>query len=282
MARTGQSITVRVSSCGRGGAFLCLSVSRRFQKRMGRLPRAMFASLFKHSRPLALCVLLAGISTPAMADVYKCADAHGNVSYSGTPCATDSVRQQAVNAAPAASGINSVKADASGAQLDLDRAAAPEKICPSERDIANLENRATSITLDDKGRAFIREEVRRARACSREDSHYTREDWARVQRGIDAQNRVLDRDREDGRASALDTHSVSGSAQERERIENEKNRDALRDAAQQDVAWRAIARCDGKACWDTSGNRYGKAASGAYIGPAGQTCRLSGGKLACL
>ncbi|WP_374600557.1 DUF4124 domain-containing protein [Niveibacterium sp.] len=247
-----------------------------------------FASL-RLLRLIAACASGLVISMPAAAEVYKCADAQGKVSYSGTPCAAGSVRQQAVNAAPAAAGIDGVTRGAASAPSNTASASAatPEKFCPSERDIANLENRSTSITLDDKARAFIREEVRRARACSREDTRYTREDWARVERGIDAQNRSLERDREEGRAAALDTHSVSASAQERERIENEKNREALReaerqrDAAIQDAAWRPVARCDATACWDKGGNRYGKAANGNYVNAAGQACSLNGSKLHC-
>lgn len=239
---------------------------------------------------LAACACWLLCATPAFAEVYKCADAQGKVSYSGTPCAASSVRQQAVNASPASAGIGGVSSDASStprANSAPATAPAPEKFCPSERDISNLENRATSITLDDKARAFIRDEVRRARACSREDTHYTREDWARVERGIDAQNRSLERDREEGRAAAIDTHSVSASAQERERIENEKNREALREAerqreaAIQDAAWRPVARCDNSACWDKGGNRYGKSANGNYLSPAGQACTLNGSRLHC-
>jgi len=247
-----------------------------------------FTPLFS-VRCLAASLVGLVAAMPVAAEVYKCADAQGKVSYSGTPCAAGSVRQQSVNATPAAAGIGGVTSDAGAARSTATAAsaAAPEKFCPSERDISNLENRATSITLDDKARAFIRDEVRRARACSREDTHYTREDWARVERGIDAQNRTLERDREEGRAAAIDTHSLSASAQERERIENEKNREALREAerqreaAIQEAAWRPVARCDGAACWDKSGNRYGKAASGNYVSAAGQACTLSGTRLHC-
>lgn len=239
---------------------------------------------------VSVCWLLCSTPT-ALAEVYKCADAQGRVSYSGTPCAPDSVRQQTVNASPAAAGIGGVsngaaRENAVSATAPA-HAYAPEKFCPSERDISNLENRATSITLDDTARAFIRDEVRRARACSHEETRYTREDWVRVQRGIDAQSRPHERDREEGRATAIDVHSLSASAQERERIENDKTREVLREArrqreaAIQDAAWRPVARCDGSACWDKGGNRYGKAANGNYLSAAGQVCTLNGTRLHC-
>ncbi|GAA5173790.1 hypothetical protein GCM10025771_01870 [Niveibacterium umoris] len=220
------------------------------------------------------CLLPLLIADAAGAGVYRCADAQGHITYSDLPCATGAnAKQQTINASPAARGIAGTAAqpanEVAGAQRGASHAGS-EKVCPTERDIANLETRATSITLDERARTFMRDEVRRARACAREDSHYTQEDWARVEQGIRDQDRTLERDRADARSRVVDTHSIGASEQEQQRIENDKNRDALR----------AVARCDRNACWDAGGTRYARSDSG-YVGPGGQSCQLSDGKLDC-
>ncbi|WP_417068604.1 DUF4124 domain-containing protein [Niveibacterium terrae] len=229
---------------------------------------------------LALLVVLG----PVQAGVWKCTDARGRSSYSDTPCAA-SQSARSVNASPASAGILPTPASEAGDSASGTRprraetaqspspasARNPAKVCPSERDIANLETRATSITLDPKSKAFLLAEVRRARACSREDTNYTREDWERIQNGIRDQDRTLASDREAARATVRDTHSIAASAQERERIEGEKRRETSR---------HETARCDESACWDTRGHRYERHGSG-YTSASGQSCRLEGGSLSC-
>lgn len=227
-------------------------------------------------RLLGALALLAVLG-PVQAGVWKCTDARGRSSYSDTPCAA-SQSGRPVNASPASAGVlptpvsedsaNGARArQADGAQSSSRAAArSSAKVCPSERDIANLETRATSITLDAKSKAFLLAEVRRARACSREDTNYTREDWERIQNGIRDQDRTLASDREAARTTVRDTHSIAASSEERERIEREKRVE--------------MARCDDSACWDTRGHRYERHGSG-YTSASGQSCRLEGGSLSC-
>lgn len=189
-----------------------------------------------HGRILHTATLAAGLlflAGPVSAAVYKCADAQGKLTYSGTPCASAELREQTVKLAPPTSGASlRVRSEAPGDEATQTAAAArAEKICPSERDIANLETQASSNGLDEKARAFVLDEVRRARSCAREDSRYTREDWARIQNSIRDQNRSLARDRQAARDDALSIHAVAASPEERERIAAERNREALREAA---------------------------------------------------
>ncbi|MCX9156293.1 DUF4124 domain-containing protein [Niveibacterium sp. 24ML] len=190
-----------------------------------------------HAHPFRTALIAASallLGAPASAAVYKCADAQGKLTYSGTPCSGPEQREQALKLAPPTRGASLAKQDAGTAGDEGGRAAAgpqAEKYCPSERDIANLETQASSNGLDDKARAFMLDEVRRARSCPREDTRYTREDWARIQNSIRDQNRSLERDRQAAREDVLRIHSVAGSPEERDRIEAEKQREALREAA---------------------------------------------------
>lgn len=259
---------------------------------------------------LGVAVAVAG---PALAQVYKCTDAHGKTEYSNLACP-----QGAKVSAPV---IKSNTVDASGMRLQnqlalqrqWDEQQRPQQPalmslsgpisgstghCPSDIELRNMETSATSTTMGRKEREFLQDEIRRVRQCRAGQGRYTREDWAISRQAQDDQNSLTNRAR--GRARAEGMHSAADplegqriherriareAARAQQDMELERAQQHGRAADSSDRARKAnrspvtVQRCDGAACWGNDGLRYVRTGP-AFRGPQG-SCRLVGGHMNC-
>ena len=171
-------------------------------------------------------VIFAGLvlSATAHAGVYKCKDAAGKTVYSDNACGED--KQEVLNLRGNTMQAERVQRPTSAnSQPNSQQAyqSAPEgSVCPSAQEIKNLETSASSNTLKRQEREFMQAEIRRARACSKEGSNYSPEDWKRIQEAQSAQNNLTSGNRQAARASAEGRHAVSASEQEQERMRTDK------------------------------------------------------------
>jgi hypothetical protein len=86
--------------------------------------------------------------------------------------------------------------------------------CPSEREIKNMETSASSITIGKKEKAFLQDEVRRARQCAKGQGNYSSDDWTQLKETRDAQSSI--RDGADARRKAEGIHSAADPAETRQ------------------------------------------------------------------
>lgn len=177
-------------------------------------------------------------------------------------------------------------------------------VCPSERDISNMENSASSITLRDQDRVFLHAEIRRAWACRREGGQYTADDWNRIKEAQSSVNRVDARDRDTGRSKAESIHSIAASDIERARMAADKELEAQRRSAE--AAERAAAAAEAAAvaarnasiangalrpsritdcrfgtCRDNVGGQYKSTGGNNYRSSSGQSCQMVNGQMRC-
>jgi hypothetical protein len=246
---------------------------------------------------IASAILLSLLATEGKSQVYRCMDSGGKTIYTDSPC-SKTVKQIS------SSSLNSNVMDSSGMREQVRRnnaqsvleqetrniaaqqqadlpPAARQKVCPSEREIANLETSASSISLGKAERDFLYAEIRRARACKKEDSNYSAEDWRRVREAQSSQSQISQSDRERGRLTAEGIHGASASTREVERMQADKVAEALR--AQQPPKPSppvVIDRCDRDGCWGSDGKRYQRTAVGFMRTDRAQ-CTVIGSMLYC-
>lgn len=151
--------------------------------------------------------------------------------------------------------------------------------CPSDQDIRNLETSANSIAYNNKKkeREFLQAEIRRARACANEGGNYSKDDWARVKEGQDAQGGITSKNRQAGRDLAEGVHSSASSDREQERMRTDKLIEAVRSRP----GPTQVTSCDQAGCWDAKGMRYNSAAGGNFTRSDGAFCRRVGSTLQC-
>lgn len=134
---------------------------------------------------LSLLVLSAGAAQ--VHEVWKC-KVGDEIRYSDQPCAA-----QGQAMAPSVLQGNVIDAtrvpqpggEASATPGVARSQGAEENVCPSDRDIASMETRASSISLSREAKTFMQDEIRRARQCRKGQGRYSAADWA-ISR--DAQN----------------------------------------------------------------------------------------------
>lgn len=254
-----------------------------------------------------VCLTYASAATLVHAadTAYRCLDAGGHVLFSDMPCPPSSSKQSVISTIPATKGIGGQEyrqlrnilaiRNAEVRQRAPSKSTSPNN-CPTERDISNLETRASSITLDAKSRSFLLAEVRRARACSSEGGNYTQEDWERINAGIAGQSRIRADDREIARRSAESTHWEAASSSERQRMQADADREASIEAAREraeaarrnqagppdgDPSPQFISNCSGGSCFDNQGGRYQGLGGGQLLGPNGAICQQMGNMVKC-
>lgn len=242
----------------------------------------MIAGSMRHIFSLiAFMALLAGTSG-ASAQVYKCVTPAGRTVYADEPCGPS-----ARALAPDALGANTLDGSVWREQRARQEAATPAAatgapagaatVCPDPQEIRNLETRASSNRLQAPEREFLWAELRRARACSREDTRYTAEDWRLIREAQDAQTAGDPVAREAARRRAESIHGMAASRQEQLRMQTD------REAEQQRVIvvpppwhppplWRPPVgqrpppspdlACSGTVCTDGRGQRYDRQPDG--------------------
>lgn len=182
---------------------------------------------------LLLSLLLA--CAASQAEVWKCKAADGSTVFSDRPCpgsgtALDSARLRG-------NAIEGPRPSAASAPEERPAEAAPAAApppandCPGDQEIRHMETRASSTSLGEKERAFMQDEIRRARQCRKGQGRYSAADWAISREAQAAQSNLSGaaeaRRRAEGMHSAADPAEGERIAQQRlaeERAERQLTR----------------------------------------------------------
>lgn len=243
---------------------------------------------------VAVAIGLQMLSSATNAQTYfKCVQPSGKVEFSNMGCDAKSegtMLRQRSNSLDSSGARQQYQLDAQRQEIEQNHferqqrataaAAAVQSVCPSDRDISNLETKASSITLTDKDRKFLQSEIRRARACKKEGGRYDAEDWKQINEAQSSVNRIDAKDRETGRAKAEGIHSVSASDREQARMIAEKEIEA-RERAARAATPSTITSCDPGGCWDNLGGRYSRSAGDNFFRNDGKSCQSIGGMMRC-
>ena len=251
-----------------------------------------------HRRPpyqalftIALFAFALGTSAQA-GEVWKCRDGD-RVVFSDVPCPTkgtsiDARRlqgntMQAERAAPTPD--DPARTQATGPS----RNSAPPNAgqnreansCPSDREIRDMETKASSITLAKREKEFLADEIRRARQCRKGQGTYSSEDWRVSREAQDAQNNLSGRQAARERAEGV--HSAADPV-EGDRIANKRAQEAaaekIAEAIRRQQAEITISTCDARGCWTESGYFYKRNSRTSFFGPKG-FCRRVGNLMEC-
>ncbi len=190
----------------------------------------------RHSKPLiswALGLLLA--HSAAAAEVWKC-QVGKEIKYSDRPCQSQGEplhpRQLQSNVVDTSSRIAPSKEAASPERKEGAPPAAgePASVCPSEAELVAMETRASSITLAPEAKAFMQDEIRRARQCRKGQGRYSAADWEISRRAQAAQSNLSGA--ADARRRAEDMHSAAdpfeGDRIAQQRAQQREHEQALR------------------------------------------------------
>jgi hypothetical protein len=190
---------------------------------------AGFRTMFKASGLLAAALM----SSNAMAgEVWKC-QVGEKIKYSDQPCPaagealpSRSLRGNVVDAAVK----KPVAEAASGAmpgQPPANRAEA--NVCPGDMEISAMETRASLIGLSAEAKAFMQDEVRRARQCRNGQGRYAAADWDISRQAQAAQSSHSGA--QEARRRAEDMHSAAD-ASEADRITSMREQERAQREAQ--------------------------------------------------
>lgn len=247
---------------------------------------------------LGLLGLLGLLAAPVSAQVYKCTDATGRTLYADAPCGAGARR-----IAPEVLEANTVDASGLRERARVEReapspaastpASASAGVCPDAVDIRNLETSASSQRLQDPEREFLWAEIRRARACSREASRYSAEDWRVLREAQAAQTAGNPVERLAARRRAEAVHASAASEQEQQRLLVDRQIEAQRESSSgTTLILRPPPRprpppqpdinCRGTACTDTLGIPYDRQPDGSLMRRQDQArCTEVQGRLRC-
>ena len=197
----------------------------------------------------AFACLLAAIAMAeptAQAQVWKCT-VDGKVQYSDQPCpakgeamTSRSLQSNVIDTSADRAAIERAKAAAAEQQAATATPSvapvapvAPANVCPSDRDIAGMETKASSISLSPEAKRFVQDEIRRARQCQKGQGKYSAADWTVSKQAVDAQSSLTGgpdaRRRAEAVHSAADPAEGDRIARQREAEEREANRRLLRE-----------------------------------------------------
>ena len=164
-------------------------------------------------------------------------------------------------------------------------AAAPTNVCPSEQEIRNIETKMSSITLGKREKAFLDDEIRRARQCRKGEGNYSGDDWRLSREARDNQNNLTQRETARRRAEGM--HSAADPI-EGDRIANKR---ALEEAARIREEERrhreaearvanTVTNCDARGCQTPRGYYTQTPGTNLLSGPGGG-CRLVDRQMVC-
>lgn len=173
---------------------------------------------------LTLLLALAATSAPA-AEVWKCKIGE-RIVFSDSPCPNTGkpLEQRELQG----NVVDSIKLPAKDEEPAAGRPGSAENnSCPDELELRNMQTRSNSIALGAAEKAFILDEVRRARQCRKGQGRYSAEDW-RLSR--EAQNAQSGSAAAAARQRAEDMHSaadpIEGDRIARQRLQEEADRQA--------------------------------------------------------
>ncbi|MDH0864529.1 DUF4124 domain-containing protein [Mitsuaria sp. GD03876] len=197
------------------------------------------------------CLLVAGATgfTAAHAQVWKCV-VDGKTHYSDQPCPTkgeplkssalqgnviDTSADRAAAERAKAAADQQAATPPNGAPAAPNAPAASSNVCPSDRDIAGMETKASSISLSPEAKRFVQDEIRRARQCQKGQGNYSAADWNVSKQAVDAQSSLTGgadaRRRAEAMHSAANANEGDRIARQREVEDREAQRRLQRGAA---------------------------------------------------
>ncbi len=182
----------------------------------------------------SLLLLMALIGAQAMAaEVWKC-QVGDQIKYSDRPCpvAGEALPARSLQGNVVDAAVKKPVAEAAnGAMPSLPSGSRPEaNVCPGDLEISAMETRASSISLSPEAKAFMQDEVRRARQCRKGQGRYAAADWEISRQAQAAQSSHSSA--QDARRRAEDMHSAAdptegdriNSMREQERAQREAQR----------------------------------------------------------
>ncbi|WP_084451688.1 DUF4124 domain-containing protein [Roseateles chitosanitabidus] len=181
----------------------------------------------------------------AQAEVWKCV-VDGKVHYSDVPCPSKgeampsrTLQGNSVDASTDRARVAAMAAEADAA-AEAERPSAmnrspvapttPTNVCPSDRDIAGMETKASSISLSAEAKRFVQDEIRRARQCQKGRGQYTASDWNVSKQAVDAQSSLTGGADARRRAEAMHSAADAAEADRIARQQEAERREAARKA----------------------------------------------------
>lgn len=244
-------------------------------------------------KTLLAAAALATVLAPAEAQVYKCADASGQLRYSDQPCPGGQTLDRSRLNANTMDGtyLRQKAAEQRAATSDAARSTAAKRpetaqggVCPDERQIRNMETTLSSISLGQQEKQFMAAEVRRSRACNVERSNYSATNWKQIFELHAEQRSLKAEDRARARQLAESIHAAAASDRENARMQTDQMERAQRAAARREAAQqqapKQIASCDAGGCWTTSGERLNRVGT-QLLRSNGRPCVATGQTLVC-
>jgi hypothetical protein len=256
---------------------------------------------FFNVSPVAI-LALALVAGSAHAQMFKCVLPGGKVEYRGSAC--DDVRQDT----PIHGAISNVPAMP---QRDIEQAtraqpapAGPSMTIiggeqrrgvPTDRDVKNLETSASSVTMGQKEKRFLQDEVRRAKLARDGGTAYSENDKRELEHLRSLQTSADLQARERARRQAEQIHIRTGDPLLAEDVrlarQAEQEHDDARQAAAEEerkervrraaLAPRQLVNCDRSGCWDNTGARYNRAGGGTFFRSDGKYCMPMAGGVTC-
>jgi len=199
-----------------------------------------------HRTAFACLLAASAMAAPAArAEVWKCV-IDGKVHYSDQPCPNKgeplpqralqgNVVDTSADRAAIAERARAASAEERAGTAAPSNGAQPappvsNNVCPSERDIAGMETKASSISLSPEAKRFVQDEIRRARQCQKGQGNYSAADWNISKQAVDAQSSLTGGPDARRRAEAM--HSAAN-ANEGDRIQRQRELEA-REAARKE------------------------------------------------
>jgi hypothetical protein len=203
--------------------------------------------------PLGVLVL-ALISGSVQAQTFKCVTATGRTEYRGSPC--DDARQEKAMTGGAVSGVpamsqreiqQATRAEPAATAPSMTVIGGAKRGVPTERDIKNLETSAGSITLNQKEKKFMQDELRRAKLARETGAEYTEQEKRELEYLRSSQTRVDPADRESARRRAEEIHMRAGGEAVRQDVTETRRAGQAQAAARRQAALEAAAQREAEA-----------------------------------
>lgn len=151
--------------------------------------------------------------------------------------------------------------------------------CPSEREIKNMETSASSMTIGKKEKAFLYDEVRRARQCAKGQGNYSQDDWKQLKETRDAQSSI--RDGASARRKAEGIHSAADPIEGDRIAAQRRHEDRLREERRRRAQATGPITCHGNSCNGPGGHFTRHGTTNNYTSPSGQFCQRIGTQMQC-
>ena len=172
-------------------------------------------------RLAAAVLLLLSLPLAQAGEVWKCTTQDGQTLLSDKPCPEQGRKLEGRQLQPNVVAAVRLPEPQPGEER---QPAAPANVCPGDQELRNMETQANSRFMGPDEKAFLFDEIRRARQCSKGQGRYTAEDWRLSRAAQQAQANMSGR--AEARARAEGMHSAADPL-EGERIVRQRESEAL-------------------------------------------------------